>query len=55
MFANGEPYWLLAAAAAEMSGDEFTSRRARSRGGDGGDPDRDLSEEYVTLNAEVTT
>jgi glutamate N-acetyltransferase/amino-acid N-acetyltransferase len=56
LFAKGEPSGFLAAAAAAMSGDEFTV----SVGLDQGDASAeiltaDLSEEYVTLNAEVTT
>ena len=56
MFAKGEPTGLLAAAAAEMSGDEFTVSVVLDQGDATAEIlTADLSEEYVTLNAEVTT
>ena len=56
MFAKGEPTGLLAAAAAEMSGDEFTVSVVLDQGDAMAEIlTADLSEEYVTLNAEVTT
>ena len=56
VFASGEPEGFLANAAAAMHGDEFTVTVTL----DAGDASAevltcDLSEEYVTLNAEVTT
>ncbi len=56
MFAKGEPTGLLAAAAAAMSGDEFTVSVVLDQGDASAEIlTADLSEEYVTLNAEVTT
>jgi glutamate N-acetyltransferase/amino-acid N-acetyltransferase len=56
MFAKGEPTGLLAAAAAAMSGDEFTVSVVLDQGDATAEIlTADLSEEYVTLNAEVTT
>jgi glutamate N-acetyltransferase/amino-acid N-acetyltransferase len=56
LFAKGEPSGLLAAAAAAMSGDEFTVLVVLDQGDAAAEIlTADLSEEYVTLNAEVTT
>jgi glutamate N-acetyltransferase / amino-acid N-acetyltransferase len=56
MFAKGEPGGLLAAAAAAMSGDEFTVSVVLDQGDATAEIlTADLSEEYVTLNSEVTT
>ena len=56
LFAKGEPCGLLAVAAAAMSGDEFTVTVTLDQGDAVAEVlTADLSEEYVTLNAEVTT
>jgi len=56
LFAKGEPSGLLAAAAAAMSGDEFMVSVVLDQGDAAAEIlTADLSEEYVTLNAEVTT
>ena len=56
LFSKGEPSGLLAAAAAEMNGDEFTVSVVLDVGDAAAEIlTADLSEEYVTLNAEVTT
>ena len=56
LFVKGEPGGLLAEAAAAMSGDEFTVSVALDQGDAAAEIlTADLSEEYVTLNAEVTT
>ena len=56
LFGKGEPCGFLAAAAGAMSGDEFTVSVALGQGDAVAEVlTADLSEEYVTLNAEVTT
>jgi glutamate N-acetyltransferase / amino-acid N-acetyltransferase len=56
LFAKGEPTGLLGAAAAAMSGDEFAVSVVLDQGDASAEIlTADLSEEYVTLNAEVTT
>jgi glutamate N-acetyltransferase / amino-acid N-acetyltransferase len=56
LFAKGEPSGFLAAAAAAMGGDEFTVSVVLDQGDASAEIlTADLSEEYVTLNAEVTT
>jgi len=56
LFSKGEPTGLLAAAAAAMSGDEFAVSVVLDQGDAAAEIlTADLSEEYVTLNAEVTT
>jgi glutamate N-acetyltransferase / amino-acid N-acetyltransferase len=56
LFDKGEPCGLLARAAAVMRADEFTVSVTLQAGDAGAEVlTTDLSEEYVTLNAEVTT
>lgn len=56
LFDKGEPCGLLAAAAAAMRGDEFSLSVSLDSGEASAEVlTTDLSEEYVTLNAEVTT
>ncbi|MGH2750704.1 MAG: bifunctional glutamate N-acetyltransferase/amino-acid acetyltransferase ArgJ [Actinomycetota bacterium] len=56
LFGNGEPAGRLAAAASAMRSEEFTVEVTLERGGAAAEVlAADLSEEYVTLNAEVTT
>ncbi|CAN5563512.1 bifunctional glutamate N-acetyltransferase/amino-acid acetyltransferase ArgJ [soil metagenome] len=56
LFGKGEPCGSLPAAAAAMSGEEFTVSVALGQGEAVAEVlTADLSEEYVTLNAEVTT
>jgi glutamate N-acetyltransferase / amino-acid N-acetyltransferase len=56
LFAKGEPGGLLSVAAAEMNRDEFTVSVVLDVGDAAAEIlTADLSEEYVTLNAEVTT
>jgi glutamate N-acetyltransferase/amino-acid N-acetyltransferase len=56
LFSKGEPTGLLGAAAAAMSGDEFAVSVVLDQGDAAAEIlTADLSEEYVTLNAEVTT
>ncbi|MGH2773961.1 MAG: bifunctional glutamate N-acetyltransferase/amino-acid acetyltransferase ArgJ [Actinomycetota bacterium] len=56
LFGKGEPCGFLPTAAAAMSGDEFTVSVALDQGDAVAEVlTADLSEEYVTLNAEVTT
>jgi len=56
VFASGEPGGFLANAAAAMHGDEFTVTVTLDAGEGAAEVlTTDLSEEYVTLNAEVTT
>jgi len=56
LFGKGEPCGFLPAAAAAMKGDEFTVSVALDQGDAVAEVlTTDLSEEYVTLNAEVTT
>ena len=56
LFGKGEPCGFLAAATAAMKGDEFTVSVALDQGDAAAEVlTTDLSEEYVTLNAEVTT
>jgi glutamate N-acetyltransferase/amino-acid N-acetyltransferase len=56
LYSKGEPTGLLGAAAAAMSGDEFAVSVVLDQGDAAAEIlTADLSEEYVTLNAEVTT
>jgi glutamate N-acetyltransferase / amino-acid N-acetyltransferase len=56
VFDKGEPCGLLASAAAVMRADEFTVSVTLDAGEAGAEVlTTDLTEEYVTLNAEVTT